>query len=249
MVEIKNINKNFGDKNILTDISGTFETGKINCIIGKSGSGKTVLLKTIVGLETQDSGTVLYDNREFSDKKPKEMKEIRQEIGMVFQGGALFDSLSIIENIIFPLDMFTQMNNKEKYDRAHYCLERVGLPKVDNLFPADLSGGMQKRAAIARAIVNNPKYLFCDEPNSGLDPVTAGTIDQLIRDIVQEMEVTTIINTHDMNSVFDIGDNVLFLSDGKKAWEGNPTDILDSNIQDLHDFMKPFLSISKNIEK
>ncbi len=249
MVEIKNINKNFGDKNILNNISGKFETGKINCIIGKSGSGKTVLLKAIVGLEVQDSGTVLYDGREFSEKKAKQMKEIRQEIGMVFQGGALFDSLSIMENIIFPLDMFTDMNNKEKYDRAHYCLERVGLENIDKLFPADLSGGMQKRAAIARAIVNNPKYLFCDEPNSGLDPVTAGTIDQLIKDIVQEMEVTTIINTHDMNSVFDIGDNVLFLSQGKKAWEGRPIDILDSNIQDLHDFMKPFLSISKNIEK
>lgn len=248
MVEIKNIEKYFGDQKVLNDISGTFETGKINCIIGKSGSGKTVLLKIIVGLENPDNGYVLYDGREFTGVKVKEKKEIRQEIGMVFQGGALFDSLTILENIIFPLEMFTQMNYGEKVERAHYCLKRVGLENVDKLFPADLSGGMQKRAAIARAIVNNPKYLFCDEPNSGLDPVTAGTIDELIKDIVCEMEVTTIINTHDMNSVFDIGDKILFLSNGVKAWEGNPIDIINTDIQDLNDFMKPFLSISNKIK-
>jgi len=248
MVEIKNIEKYFGDQKVLNDISGTFETGKINCIIGKSGSGKTVLLKIIVGLESPDVGHVLYDGREFTGVGVKVKKEIRKEIGMVFQGGALFDSMSILENIIFPLDMFTEMNYEEKVERAHYCLNRVGLENVDKLFPADLSGGMQKRAAIARAIVNNPKYLFCDEPNSGLDPVTAGTIDELIKDIVQEMEVTTIINTHDMNSVFDIGDKVLFLSNGVKAWEGNPIDIINTDIQDLNDFMKPFLSISNKIK-
>jgi len=206
MVEIKNIEKSFGSNNVLNDVSAVFETGKINCIIGKSGSGKTVLLKTIVGLETLDAGKVIYDQRTFIDRKQK--KEIRKEIGMVFQGGALF----------------------------------VGLENVEKLYPADLSGGMQKRAAIARAIVNKPKYLFCDEPNSGLDPVTAGKIDKLIKDIVGEMEVTTIINTHDINSVLNIGDSVLFLANGEKAWEGQPKDILNTEIFDLNDFIEPFVS-------
>lgn len=240
MVEIKNIEKSFGSNNVLNDVSAVFETGKINCIIGKSGSGKTVLLKTIVGLETLDAGKVIYDQRTFIDRKQK--KEIRKEIGMVFQGGALFDSLSILQNLIFPLDMFTEMDYKQKVDRAIYCLNRVGLENVEKLYPADLSGGMQKRAAIARAIVNKPKYLFCDEPNSGLDPVTAGKIDKLIKDIVGEMEVTTIINTHDINSVLNIGDSVLFLANGEKAWEGQPKDILNTEIFDLNDFIEPFVS-------
>lgn len=240
MVEIKNIEKSFGHKNVLNNVSAVFETGKINCIIGKSGSGKTVLLKTIIGLENPDAGTVFYDKRSFTDRKQK--KEIRKEIGMVFQAGALFDSLSILQNLIFPLEMFTEMNYKQKVDRAIYCLNRVGLENVEKLYPADLSGGMQKRAAIARAIVNKPKYLFCDEPNSGLDPVTAGRIDELIKDIVSEMEVTTIINTHDINSVLNIGDSVLFLANGEKAWEGQPKDILTTNIFDLNNFIEPFIS-------
>jgi phospholipid/cholesterol/gamma-HCH transport system ATP-binding protein len=245
MVEIKNISKSFDDKEVLNGITTVFETGKINCIIGKSGSGKTVLLKIIIGLEEPNIGNVLYDGREFTGIKTKFKKEIRREIGMVFQGGALFDSLTILENVIFPLDMFTEMTYAEKVERAHYCLNRVGLKNVDKLYPADLSGGMQKRAAIARAIVNSPKYLFCDEPNSGLDPVTAGTIDELIKDIVNEMKVTTIINTHDMNSVLDIGDKVIFLSKGKKEWEGNPQEILSVKNADLQEFIKPFMSISK----
>ncbi|MEA3451491.1 MAG: ATP-binding cassette domain-containing protein [Bacteroidota bacterium] len=240
MVEIKNIEKSFGSNKVLNNVSAVFETGKINCIIGKSGSGKTVLLKTIVGLETPEVGSVIYDNREFKGRKQK--KEIRKEIGMVFQGGALFDSLSILENLIFPLDMFTEMTYNQKTERASYCLDRVGLENVEELYPADLSGGMQKRAAIARAIVNKPKYLFCDEPNSGLDPVTAGKIDKLIKDIVSEMEVTTIINTHDINSVLNIGDSVLFLANGEKVWEGQPKDILKTDIYDLKDFIKPFIS-------
>jgi len=245
MVEIKNIVKSFEDKEVLHDISATFDVGQINCIIGKSGSGKTVLLKNIIGLENPDSGHVLYDNREFTGTKTKFKKEIRREIGMVFQGGALFDSLSIIENVIFPLDMFTQMTYNEKVDRAHYCLKRVGLENVDNLFPAELSGGMQKRAAIARAIVNNPRYLFCDEPNSGLDPITASTIDELIKDISDEYKMTTIINTHDMNSVFNISDKILFLSNGYKKWEGKPSEITNAGINELDDFMNSFYSFQK----
>jgi phospholipid/cholesterol/gamma-HCH transport system ATP-binding protein len=247
MIEVRNVFKSFGQKTVLESISSIFESRKINCIIGKSGSGKTVLLKIIVGLELPDMGDILYDGREFTLAKEKDKKQIRQEIGMVFQGGALFDSLTIMQNIIFPLEMFTDLSYKEKVDRAHYCLNRVGLENVDDMYPADLSGGMQKRAAIARAIVNSPKYLFLDEPNSGLDPVTSGKIDWLIKDIVSEMDVTTIINTHDMNSVFDIGDKVVFLSEGKKAWEGKPVEILDAENENLQEFMKPFLSISRKL--
>lgn len=242
MVEIKNIHKSFEDKKVLHGISSVFQPGKINCTIGKSGSGKTVLLKTIIGLEIPETGNVLYDNREFTGTSTKLKKEIRKEIGMVFQGGALFDSLTILENIIFPLDMFTDMSFDEKVEQAHYCLKRVGLENVDKQFPAELSGGMQKRAAIARAIVNNPKYLFCDEPNSGLDPITAGKIDDLIKDISDEYKTTTIVNTHDMNSVFNIGDNVLFISSGTKAWEGKPSDIKNAQIAELDEFMKSFFS-------
>ncbi len=240
MVEIKNIEKSFENKQVLFGISTIFEAGKITCTIGKSGSGKTVLLKTIVGLEEPENGTVIYDGREFTGTKTKFKKEIRKEIGMVFQGGALFDSLTILENIVFPLEMFTNMTHKEKIEQAHYCLKRVGLENVDNLLPSELSGGMQKRAAIARAIVNNPKYLFCDEPNSGLDPVTAGKIDELIKDISQEYKTTTIVNTHDMNSVFNIGDNVIFINAGRKAWEGKPSEIKNAQTPELKEFMQIF---------
>lgn len=241
MVEVQNIHKSFDDNHVLKGISATFQTGKINCIIGKSGSGKTVLLKTIIGLEKPNEGEVLYDDRQFTGSKAKFKKEIRKEIGMVFQGGALFDSMTILENTIFPLEMFTQMKDEEKKERAFYSLKRVGLENVENKYPSELSGGMQKRAAIARAIVNNPKYLFCDEPNSGLDPITAGTIDELIKDISDEYKMTTIVNTHDMNSVFEIGDNVLFIYYGKKIWEGSSKEIIHAKVPELQEFMEPFL--------
>ena len=245
MVEVRNIHKSFDKKKVLKGISATFHTGKINCIIGKSGSGKTVLLKTIIGLEKPNIGNVLYDNREFTGSKTTFKKDIRKELGMVFQGGALFDSLTLIDNILFPLEMFSQMKTNEKIERARYSLNRVGLNNVDSKFPSELSGGMQKRAAIARAIVNNPKYLFCDEPNSGLDPITAGKIDELIKNISQEYKTTTIINTHDMNSVFEIGDKVIFIHLGKKYWEGEATDIINAQNDELQNFMEPFLKFYK----
>ena len=241
MVEVRNIHKSFEKKVVLKGISATFYPGKINCIIGKSGSGKTVLLKTIIGLEKPNQGKVLYDNREFTGSKTTFKKDIRKEIGMVFQGGALFDSLTLLDNIIFSLEMFSQMTKKEKLERAYYCLNRVGLIDVDSKYPAELSGVMQKRAAIARAIVNNPKYLFCDEPNSGLDPITAGKIDELIKDISNEYKMTTILNTHDMNSVFEIGDKVTFIHLGEKYWEGEANEIISAKNIELQDFMEPFL--------
>lgn len=241
MVEVRDLHKSFEDKEVLKGISATFNSGQINCIIGKSGSGKTVLLKNIIGLFKPTSGEVLYDNRLFTGIKNKQKKEIRQEIGMVFQGGALFDSMSIMENTIFPLEMFTDMPKNEKVERAIISLKRVGLENIENKFPAELSGGMQKRAAIARAIVNNPKYLFCDEPNSGLDPITAGKIDELIKDICDEYKMTTIVNTHDMNSVFEIGDKVIFIHLGNKEWEGPAKEIITANNEKLQDFMEPFL--------
>ncbi|HDQ15577.1 MAG TPA: ATP-binding cassette domain-containing protein [Bacteroidetes bacterium] len=245
MVEAVNIYKSFDDLEVLKGINAVFLPGKINCIIGKSGSGKTVFLKTIVGLEIPNKGDILYDNRQFTGTKTKFKKEIRQEIGMVFQGGALFDSLTLIENVIFPLNMFTDLPYEKKLEKAKYSLKRVGLENVDDRYPSELSGGMQKRASIARAIVNNPKYLFCDEPNSGLDPITAGTIDELIRDIVDEYKMTTIVNTHDMNSVFDIADNVIFIHKGQKKWEGSAKDIIHSEIPELREFIDPFLRFYK----
>ncbi len=242
MVEVKDIFKRFDDKEVLKGISAVFVPGKINCTIGKSGSGKTVLLKTIVGLENPTKGSVFYDDREFTGSKTKFKKEIRREIGMVFQGGALFDSMTVLENTIFPLDMFTEMKTEEKIERAVVSLKRVGLENVEQKYPSELSGGMQKRAAIARAIVNNPKYLFCDEPNSGLDPITAGKIDELIKDIVEEFKMTTIINTHDMNSVFDIADKIIFIHNGYKFWEGGRDEIINADNEELQIFMKPFLS-------
>ncbi len=237
MIEVENISKSFPDKQVLYDVSAKFEKGKTNLIIGQSGSGKTVLLKTIVGLHEADKGEIIFDFEPYSEMKARQKKKLRQEIGMVFQGGALFDSLTILENIMFPLDMFTKKTRKEKLERARFCLERVNLKNVEKLFPAEISGGMQKRTAIARAIVLNPKYLFFDEPNSGLDPKTSLVIDQLIKEITEEYNITTIINTHDMNSVMEIGEKIIFIYQGRKAWEGTRHEIFQSTCEELNDFI------------
>jgi phospholipid/cholesterol/gamma-HCH transport system ATP-binding protein len=237
MIQVENLVKNFNGVNVLQDISVLFEKGKTNLIIGKSGSGKTVLMKCIVGLHEVDQGSVFYDNRDFVKMNFKERKQIRREIGMLFQGSALFDSLTVEENVMFPLNMFTDMNLSEKLDRANMCLSRVNLPHSNRLYPGELSGGMKKRVAIARAIVENPRYLFCDEPNSGLDPMTALVIDELISEITHEYDMTTVINTHDMNSVMEIGEKVVFIHQGKKEWEGTREGILDSENQNLNDFV------------
>ena len=237
MIEIKNICKSFEGRPVLKDISMAFDAGKTNLIIGKSGSGKTVLLKSIVGLLKIDSGEILYHDRNFCQMNFKERKKLRQEMGMVFQGGALFDSLNVEENIRFPLDMFTYMTPNEKRKRVDFCLEHVNMSKANKLFPSEISGGMKKRVAIARAIVMNPKYLFCDEPNSGLDPVTSNTIDELILNITQEFGITTIVNTHDMNSVIEIGQSILFISGGEKCWEGTNKEVLNTNHEKLNDFI------------
>lgn len=237
MIEVKNISKSFGDKKVLHDINIVFEQGKTNLIIGYSGSGKTVLMKSLVGLIEVDEGSILYDGRDFTKMSFKERKEIRKEFGMVFQGGALFDSLTIIENVMFPLNMFSNMSKSEKLDRANFCLKRVNLENVNHLYPSEISGGMKKRVAIARAIALNPKYLFCDEPNSGLDPVTSIVIDNLIKEITQEYKITTIINTHDMNSVMEIGDKVVFLYKGIKMWEGTKHEVMDTDCKELNEFI------------
>lgn len=237
MIRLENVNKSFNDLKVLNDISITFEEGKTNLIIGQSGSGKTVLLKSIIGLHEVDSGHIFYNDRDFTSFNLKKKKEIRKEMGMVFQGGALFDSLNVEENVMFPLDMFSEMSNTEKLDRVNFCLNRVNIKNANHLYPAEISGGMQKRVAIARAIALNPKYLFCDEPNSGLDPVTAIVIDNLIQEITKEYNMTTIINTHDMNSVMEIGEKILFISKGHKAWEGNKNEIFDTDNQALNDFV------------
>jgi phospholipid/cholesterol/gamma-HCH transport system ATP-binding protein len=237
MIELKNISKSFSDKQVLKDVSTTFEKGKTNLIIGQSGSGKTVLLKSIIGLHDIDEGEIFYGNLEFSKMKVKEKKKIRKEIGMVFQGGALFDSATVEENIAFPLEMFTKMNAEEKRERVNFCLSKVNLVNVNHLFPAEISGGMQKRVAIARAISLNPKYLFCDEPNSGLDPRTSIVIDQLIRELTIEFDMTTVINTHDMNSVMEIGDKILYIYKGEKWWEGDKHQIMKSDNKELNDFV------------
>ena len=237
MIEIVNISKSFGDKKVLDDVSCVFEEGKINLIIGGSGQGKTVLMKCAVGLFEVDKGKVLYDGRNFSEMSFKERKPIRQEIGMLFQGGALFDSLTVEQNVTFPLSMFTNLSIAEKRDRANFCLQRVNLENVNKLLPSAISGGMKKRVAIARAIAMNPKYLFCDEPNSGLDPKTSILIDELIKEITEEFNITTIINTHDMNTVMSIGEKILFIYKGKKFWEGSNDDIMKSDNQELNDFV------------
>jgi phospholipid/cholesterol/gamma-HCH transport system ATP-binding protein len=238
MIEVKNLCKSFDGTMVLKDISNRFEKGKTNLIIGRSGSGKTVLLKSILGLYDVDSGEVWYDDRNFTETRDKQRKLIRQEIGMVFQGGALFDSVSVEGNIRFPLEMFTRMTSKEKQERVEFCLDHVNIEKpAFKLFPSEISGGMQKRVAIARAIALNPKYLFCDEPNSGLDPETATVIDKLIQSLTREFQMTTIINTHDMNSVIEIGESVLFISKGEKEWEGTKDEILKTGNQKLNDFI------------
>lgn len=237
MIIAENISKSFAGEQVLFNISVIFEPGKTNLIIGKSGSGKTVLMKSIIGLHVVDKGRILYDNRDFVTMPFKDQRILRKEMGMLFQGSALFDSLTVEENIKFPLDMFSLMTEKEKKDRVDFCLHRVNLDRVNNLFPAELSGGMMKRVAIARAIVLNPRYLFCDEPNSGLDPKTAIVIDKLISDITQEYNITTIVNTHDMNSVMEIGEKVIFIHEGHKCWEGSSQEILNSSDEALNDFI------------
>lgn len=237
MIEVRSIYKSFENKDVLKNISKVFNEGETNLIIGRSGSGKTVLLKSIVGLHEVDRGQILYDGRDFTRMNQKLRKQLRKEMGMVFQGGALFDSLTVEENVRFPLDMFSEMSAAEKQKQVDFCLERVNIRDANKLYPSEISGGMQKRVAIARAIVLNPKYLFCDEPNSGLDPETSMVIDELVHSITVDLGITTIINTHDMNSVMEIGDNILFISEGEMCWEGNRKEILHSTNQKLQEFV------------
>ena len=237
MIEVKNVYKKFNHVPVLKDISVSFEQGKTNLIIGQSGSGKTVLLKAIIGLHDVDSGEILYGDIVFNKLNFNEKKAIRQDIGMLFQGSALFDSATVEENVIYPLDMFTTMSREEKVERANFCLKRVNILNANHLYPAELSGGMKKRVGIARAIALNPKYLFCDEPNSGLDPKTAILIDNLIKEITEEYQTTTIVNTHDMNSVMEIGAKVVFIHEGEKCWEGTNKEILHSDNEILNDFV------------
>lgn len=237
MIEVKHLTKVFGDKVVLSDINMVFEEGKTNLIIGQSGSGKTVLIKNMVGLLTPTSGEVLYDGRDFASMSKREKVAMRREMGMIFQGSALFDSMSVLENVMFPLDMFSSMNYRERVRRAQECLGRVDLIDAQQKYPGELSGGMQKRVAIARAIVMNPKYLFCDEPNSGLDPKTSLVIDELLSGITKEYGITTIINTHDMNSVMGIGENICFIYQGHKEWQGTKDDVMSSTNEKLNDLV------------
>ena len=237
MIEIKHLYKSFEDKEVLHDINAVFENGKTNLIIGQSGSGKTVLMKNIVGLLDPTGGEILYDNRDFVAMSKNEKVKLRREMGMIFQSAALFDSISVLENVMFPLDMFSPMNYRERVRRAQDCLDRVNLIEAQNKFPGEISGGMQKRVAIARAIALNPKYLFCDEPNSGLDPKTSLVIDDLLQSITVEYNTTTIINTHDMNSVMGIGENIIFIYKGTAAWNGNKNQIMTSTNQKLNEFI------------
>lgn len=243
MIKASNIIKSFGTQEVLKDVSFTFEDGKTNLIIGKSGAGKTVFLKILVGLLTPTSGAVWYDDTDVCCLAKDDLRELRMKIGMLFQGNALFDSMTVEENIRFPMDMFTTKTAKEKRRQVDYCLERVSLPGINDKYPSEISGGMQKRVGIARAIVLDPQYLFCDEPNSGLDPKTAITIDDLISGITKDNNITTIINTHDMNSVMEIGDNICLLSDGQLAWQGNKEEVLTNDNDVLIDFIfaSPFL--------
>jgi len=237
MISAKHIYKSFGDHEVLKDVSFEFEKGKTNLIIGRSGSGKTVFMKCLIGLYDVDKGEIDYDNRNFSKMTNKQKKDVRQELGMLFQGGALFDYMTVEENVMFPISMFTKQSYAEKLKRVNFCLERVNLKDANKQMPSELSGGMVKRVAIARAISMNPKYLFCDEPNSGLDPMTAGLIDDLIKEITNEFQITTIVNTHDMNSVMNFGDNIAFINNGELWWKGSKHNILSSNNKELDEFI------------
>jgi phospholipid/cholesterol/gamma-HCH transport system ATP-binding protein len=237
MIEVKNIRKSFNGKTVIEDVSCVMNAGQCNLIIGASGSGKTVFMKCLVGLFTPDSGSILYSGEDFTQMNVDQKKEVRKEIGMLFQGSALFSSLTVEENIIFPLDMFTDWTRKKKLDRVNEVLKRVNLEGVNRKFPAELSGGMMKRVGIARAIVLNPKYLFVDEPNSGLDPQTSGLIDKLIHEITQEYNITTVVNTHDMNSVMEIGNHIIYMYKGNKEWEGNNKEIIFSKSERLNEFI------------
>lgn len=244
------MSKYFGNKQVLFDIDTCFQPGKVNLIIGRSGSGKTVLMKCLVGLFTPDEGQILYQGRDFHHLQSKEQRQLRAEMGMVFQGAALFDSMTIEENVMFPLDMFTALTGNEKLDRVNFCLNRVDLANVNALYPAELSGGMKKRAAIARAIACNPQYLFCDEPNSGLDPKTSLVIDNLIYDITHELGITTVVNTHDLNSVITIGDTISFIYEGHLEWHGDKDSVLVSDNPELNDFIyaQPLTQRIRNIQ-
>ena len=237
MIEIKNIEKYFGNNHVLKNVSFTFERGKTNLIIGESGSGKTTLIKILVGLQNKDQGTVLFNGEDVNKMNNKEIRRFRKEIGMLFQGGALYDYMTVEENIMFPLSMFTEKTDDEMLERVNFCLKRVNLKGKNNIMPSELSGGMKKRVAIARAIVMQPKYLFCDEPNSGLDPNTAILIDNLIQEITEEYNITTIVNTHDMNSVMQIGTNIAFIYKGEMWWQGSKEELIKSNNKELTDFV------------
>lgn len=237
MIELKELRKSFDGREVLKGINATFEPGKINMIIGSSGSGKTVTLKCMVGLFEPDSGNVLYAGKSFLGLHLREKKKVRQEIGMLFQSAALFDSMTVFENVAFPLKMFTGQTTAEIKERVEFCLNRVELDHAGDKYPAEISGGMQKRVGIARAIALDIKYLYCDEPNSGLDPVTSLVIDHLIKEITEEYNITTIVNTHDMNSIFEVGDNIMYLYQGTKLWEGHPADIVDAEVPELKDFI------------
>ena len=251
MIEVKNIRKSFGDKIVLDDVSAIMEPGKTNLIIGSSGSGKTVFMKCMVGLLKPDSGNILYEGKDLTNIDPQDLKEFRTQIGMLFQGSALFDSMTVENNVRFPLDMFTKTTKKEKLTRVNEVLSRVNLEGANKKFPAEISGGMKKRVALARALVLNPKYLFCDEPNSGLDPQTSLVIDKLIKELTLEFNMTTIINTHDMNTVMESGDHIVYMHKGKKKWEGSSRDIIFSEDQDLNEFIfaSEFLTKAKEMSK
>ncbi len=237
MIRVEHLNKSFDGSPVLSDINFSFDQGKVNLIIGKSGSGKTVLLKSLIGIHSVDSGHIYFDDKDLTVANEKTLREIRSQIGVVFQGGALFDSQTVLENVMFPLGLFTKMSYAEKVERARFCLERVNLEGVDSHYPAEISGGMKKRVAIARAIVMQPKFLFCDEPNSGLDPYTSVVIDELIMELTHEYNMTTVVNTHDMNSVFGIGEKILFINQGKMGWSGTSGEILTTGTGSLNEFI------------